>query len=66
MKDTFLVKLNKEASDSFQMLTEVYGENCMTRAHAFELHKRFMKGPEDVEDDEPPGRPSTPKMTSHP
>ena len=57
----FLVKLNKTATESFRMLTEVYGEECMSRARVFEWHKRFCEGREDVEDDERSGRPCTSK-----
>jgi len=38
---TFLVKMKKSATETFQLLTEVYGEDCMSRARVFELHKRF-------------------------
>jgi histone-lysine N-methyltransferase SETMAR len=57
----FLVKLNKTATESFRMLTEVYGEECMSRARVFEWHKRFCEGREDVEDDDRSGRPCTSK-----
>jgi len=35
----FLVKLKKSAMETFQLLTEAYGEDCMSRACVFELHK---------------------------
>ena len=60
---TFLVKLNKTASKSFQTLTKVYKEECMSRACVFEWHKRFCEGPTDVKDDKRSRRPSTSKTT---
>jgi len=54
----FLVKLKKSATETFQLLTEAYGEDCMFHARVFEWHKRFSKGRESVKDDRP-GRPCT-------
>jgi len=54
----FLVKLKKSATGTFQLLTEAYGEDCLSRARAFEWHKRFLEGRENVKDDRP-GRPRT-------
>jgi hypothetical protein len=51
----FLVKLKKSATETFQLLTEVYGEECMSRALVFERHKRFSEGREDVKDNDRPG-----------
>jgi hypothetical protein len=31
---------------------EAYGENSLSRAHAFGQHKRYSKGREDVKDDQ--------------
>ena len=56
----FLVKLKKSATETFLLLTEAYGEDCMSRAHVFEWHKRFSEGRESVKDDVRPGHPSTP------
>ena len=42
----FLVKLKKSATETFQLLTEAYGEECMSRARVFEWHKRFSEGRE--------------------
>jgi hypothetical protein len=44
----FLVKLKKSATETFQLLTEAYGEDCISRARAFEWHKRFSEGRESV------------------
>ena len=55
----FLAKLGKTPSESFAMLQQVYGEETMSRTRAFEWHKRFKEGWEEVEDDPRSGRPST-------
>ena len=48
----FLAKLGKTPSEFFAMLQQqVYGEETMSRTHAFEWHKRFKEGWEEVEDD---------------
>jgi hypothetical protein len=55
----FLVKLKKSVTETFQFVTEAYGEDCMPRACVFEWHKRFSEGRESVKDDDRPGRPRT-------
>jgi hypothetical protein len=56
---TAKVKLKKSATETFQLLTETYGEDCMSRARVYEWHKRFSEGRESVKDDDRPGRPRT-------
>ncbi|GFX20095.1 HTH_48 domain-containing protein [Trichonephila clavipes] len=50
----FLVKLKKSATETFQMLTETYGDKTMFRAWVFkfEWHKRLSGGRDSVEEDE--------------
>ena len=55
----FLAKLGKTPSESFAMLQQVDGEETMSPTHAFEWHKRFKEGQEEVDDDPRSGRPST-------
>jgi hypothetical protein len=57
----FLAKLKKTATETYQLLCEVYGEDTLSRARIFEWQRRFLGGREDVEDDERPGRPVTMK-----
>ena len=57
----FLVKLRKSPTECFILLTEVYGEDVMSRPKVFEWHKRFKSGREEVEDDPRSGRPFTTK-----
>ena len=47
----FCVKLGKMATETFNMLLEVYGDSCMSRTRVFEWHKRFVDGRLSVEDD---------------
>ena len=44
----FLAKLGKTPSESFAMLQQVYGEETMSCTRAFEWHKRFKEGREEV------------------
>ena len=55
----FLVKLKKSAKETFQLLTEAYGEDRMSRACMFEWHKQFSEGRETLRDDDRPGCPCT-------
>ena len=55
----FLAKLGKTPSESFAMMQQVYGEETMSSTRAFEWHKKFKEGREEVEDDPRSGRPST-------
>jgi len=51
----FLVKLKKSATETFQLVTEAYGDDCMSHARVFEWHKRFSEGRESLKDDDRPG-----------
>ncbi|GFW48425.1 hypothetical protein TNCV_1109851 [Trichonephila clavipes] len=42
MNINFCVK--KSATKTFQILTEAYEEETLSRAHVFEWHKRFLRG----------------------
>jgi len=44
----FPMKLGKSATGSFRLLTDVYGDDYMSRD--FERHKRFREGLEEVDD----------------
>ena len=45
-----MVKLNKSTTECYCLLTEVYGEDCMSRTRVFEWHKRFAEGEGDFKD----------------
>ena len=53
----FLTKLGKSATETYNLLTEVYGDQCLSRTQVFE----FKEGREYVGDDPKSGRPSTAK-----
>jgi len=55
----FHVKLKKSMMETFQLLTEAYGEDCMSRVCMFERHKWFSEGRESLKDDDRPGCPCT-------
>lgn len=57
----FLTKLGKSATETYNLLAEVYGDQCLSRTQVFEWVKKFKKGREDVGDDPKSGRPSTAK-----
>ena len=40
----FLVKLKESVAEIFQLLTEAYGEDCMSHARVFEWHTQFSEG----------------------
>jgi len=41
----------KSVTETFHLLTEAYGEDCMSRAFVFEWHKRFLEGRESLKDE---------------
>ncbi|XP_072765112.1 uncharacterized protein [Anoplolepis gracilipes] len=43
----FSVNLNKTPTECLQILTQAYGEDCMSRTRVFEWHKRFTEGREE-------------------
>ena len=55
----FLVKLKKSVTETFHLLTEAYGEDCMSHARMFEWHKRLSEGRESVKGDDCPSCPRT-------
>ncbi|XP_058810647.1 protein GVQW3-like [Phymastichus coffea] len=57
----FHMKLGKTATETYNLLKQVYGNECLSRPRVFEWFKRFQDGREGVEDDSRSGRPSTSK-----
>jgi len=57
----FLTKLEKSATETYNLLTEVYGDQCLSGTQVFELFKKFKGGRKYVGDDPKSGRPSTAK-----
>ena len=61
----FLAELGKTPLECFALLQQVYKEETMSRARAFEWHKRFREGREECEDDQRSGRPVTSRTDSN-
>ena len=61
VKIKFLTKLGKSATETYNLLREVYGDQYLSRTQVFEWFKKFMEGREDVGNDPKSGRPSTAK-----
>ena len=57
----FLTKLGKSATETYNLLTEVYGDQCLSRTQIFEWFKKFKEGRKYVGDNPKSGRPSTAK-----
>ena len=55
----FCVKLNKSATETFDSLTEAYGDATLSRTVVFNWHKAFKEGRENVENDPRSGRPTS-------
>ena len=61
----FCVKLGKSATETFAMLNTAYSDVAMKHTACFKWHERFKDGRQSIEDDEHPGRPSTPTDDPH-
>ena len=57
----FCVKLNENATETYEKLRRAYGEHALSRTHVFSWHKAFLDGRESVEDEPRCGRPCTSK-----
>ncbi|XP_041372645.1 protein GVQW3-like [Gigantopelta aegis] len=55
----FCIKLGKSATETFDMIRYVYGNEAMSRARCFEWHARFKSGRTSLDDDKRSGRTST-------
>jgi hypothetical protein len=57
----FLTKLGKSATETYNFLTEVYGDHCLSRTQVFKWFKKFKEGREYFGDDPKSGLPPTEK-----
>jgi hypothetical protein len=57
----FCVKLNENATETYEKLRRAYGEHALSRTQVFRWHKAFLVGHESVEDEHRCGRPCTSK-----
>jgi hypothetical protein len=55
----FCQKLGKSASETFQMIKQVYSEEALGCSAVFKWHKRFAQGIDSLEDDEHTSLPRT-------
>ncbi|XP_054928127.1 protein GVQW3-like [Dermacentor andersoni] len=55
----FCVKLDKTATQTYELLRDAYRNETLSRARVFEWHKRFVSERTLVEDDTRQGRPAT-------
>jgi len=61
----FCCKLGKNFTETFQLLNQVYGKDCMSRTQCYEWFKHFKEGRMSVREDPRPGRPSTSTNDDH-
>jgi hypothetical protein len=61
----FLAKLGKSATETYILLMEVYGDDCLFHTQVLERFKRVKDGKGDIEDDPCPGRPCTSKTDAN-
>jgi hypothetical protein len=61
----FLAKLGKSATETYNLLMEVYGDECLSHTQVFEWFKIFKEGRGEIEDDPRPGRPCTSKAVAN-
>jgi transposase len=55
----FCFKLGKSATETHEMLVEVYGDAAVTRNTVYKWSERFRSSTESIDDEDRPGRPST-------
>jgi len=55
----FCFKIGKTATETYQLLQQVYGEDAMGRTQVFDWVRRFKEGRTSVESDSLSGRQST-------
>ena len=57
----FCVKLNENATETYEKLRRTYGEHALARTQVFRWHEAFLDGRESVEDEPRCARPCTSK-----
>jgi len=53
----FCFKLGKTAAETVELMRQVCGDNCLSRAQIFRWYARFKSGVETIEDEARLGRP---------
>jgi hypothetical protein len=55
----FCFKLGKTATETWKMLQQAFGDECMSRSQCFEWYSRFKTGRTSIDEDPRSGQPST-------
>jgi hypothetical protein len=55
----FCFKLDKSATETHEMLVEVYGDAAIPHRTVYKWSERFHSGSESIDDEDRPGRPLT-------
>ena len=55
----FCFILGKTFTETFQMLQQAYGEDCLSRTQCYEWYQRFKSGRTSIEGDPKSGRTSS-------
>jgi len=61
----FCLKLGKTFTETFQMLQQAYGEDCLSHTQCYEWYQRFKSGRTSIEDDPKSGWPSSSTGDNH-
>ena len=61
----FCCKLGKNFTETFQLLNQAPGEDCMSRTQCYDWFEHFKEGKMSVGEDPRPGRPSTSTNDDH-
>jgi len=61
----FCLKLGKAFMETFQMLQQAYGEDCLSRTQCYEWYQCFKSGRASIEEDLKPGWPSSSTGDDH-
>jgi hypothetical protein len=61
----FCSKLGKTLVETFELLKQAYGEECMSRKQCYKWFKQFKEGRTSVSEDPRPGRPSISRDDCH-
>jgi len=61
----FCFKQGKTFTETFQILQQAYGEDCLSRTQCHEWYQRFKSGRTSIEEDPKSGRPSTSMDDDH-
>jgi hypothetical protein len=61
----FYVRFRKSATEKYNLLKNVYGDDCLFHTRVFEWLNWFKEGREEIGDDQHPGQSSTSKADTN-